>query len=137
MAAWAAVIWTFSTDLFSGSGTGRLLLPFLELVLPGADPETLARVHLALRKIAHVAEYAILALLVFRAFDSPRWSPGRRFAMSFAVSVAWASVDELHQTFVASRVGALSDVALDSFGAALGLAGLAVWRFSWGRRSPT
>ena len=114
-----------------------MLLPLFEWVLPDADPETFEVIHAAVRKLAHVVEYAILALLSFRALSTPDTPPGRAFALAFGLCVVLASTDEAHQAFVASRTGALSDVLLDSFGAGLGLAALALWRFSLGRRLPT
>jgi VanZ family protein len=92
------------------------------LLLPGASPETLAALHAALRKLAHVTEYAILAVLVCRALEEPRRLPRTVAAAAFALCAAYAALDELHQTFVPSRTGSPLDVALDVGGAALGIA---------------
>jgi hypothetical protein len=67
---------------------------------------------LVLRKLAHVAEYAVLALLLARAVP---------LGAAFALGVAYAAGDEFHQRFVAGRHGALRDVAVDAFGVVLGL----------------
>lgn len=67
---------------------------------------------LVLRKLAHAAEYAILAALLLRAVEAlPAW----------ALSVAYAASDELHQHFVPGRAGRPLDVAIDATGALLGL----------------
>jgi VanZ family protein len=66
-----------------------------------------------LRKGAHMTEYAILAVLLFRALGSE--------LAALAVAVAYAMTDELHQTFVPGRHGSPVDVAVDGVGAALGL----------------
>jgi hypothetical protein len=51
--------------------------------------------------------------------------------MALAVAVAWASVDEIHQTSVPSRTGSPVDVAIDATGAAAALAVIAAgWRRS-------
>ena len=68
---------------------------------------------LVLRKCAHVTEYAILAALFMRAIG--------RAAPAFAATVAYAATDELHQHFVRGRHASPVDVAIDAFGAALGL----------------
>ena len=66
------------------------------------------------RKCAHATEYAILAVLLLRATGS--------FAWAFAMTVAYAGTDELHQTFVRGRHGSPVDVAIDAAGALVGLA---------------
>lgn len=77
------------------------------------------------RKFVHAGEYALLSLLWWRALRTV--APARRAALlAFAVAVAYAGSDELHQTFVQGRHGAPLDVAIDSAGA--GLAALVAWR---------
>jgi VanZ family protein len=95
--AWAAVIFAFSS------------IPSLNSGLGGWD--------YVLRKCAHMTEYAILAVLLWRATRSYAWA--------FALAVAYAATDEVHQLFVRGRHGSPLDVAIDAAGA---LIGLAVWR---------
>jgi len=90
---WAAVIFAFSSVPDLGTGLG------------GWD--------LLLRKMAHAAEYAILGALLLRAT--------RNAGLAFALAVLYAASDELHQTFVEGRVGAIHDVAIDAIGAAIGI----------------
>jgi len=122
-----------SSDYFSGEQTGGFLLPLLELLLPGASPATLEAVHALVRKLAHVTEYAILAILLVRALDHPERAALTTAAAAVALGTAYAAVDELHQTWVPSRVGSPYDVALDACGTLLGAA-LAT-ALSAGRRS--
>jgi VanZ family protein len=68
---------------------------------------------IVLRKCAHATEYAVLALLLFRAL-------GRELP-SFVVGIAYAATDELHQEFVRGRHASPFDVAMDAAGLALGL----------------
>lgn len=71
------------------------------------------------RKGAHVAEYALLMLLVVRFFTAifPKESFPRITLVSFAFCVAYAASDELHQLFVPYRGGKLTDVLIDTAGA--------------------
>jgi VanZ family protein len=69
-----------------------------------------------LRKGAHMTEYAILALLLFRALGSEL--PAFLFGLAYAVS------DEIHQLFVSGRHGSPLDVAIDAAGLLLGLLAL-------------
>src|SRR5437660_693764 len=66
-----------------------------------------------LRKGAHIAEYAVLGTLLLRALDSA--------LPAFAVGVAYAITDEIHQHFVHGRHSSPFDVAFDACGVALGL----------------
>jgi VanZ family protein len=136
--AWAAVISILSSDSFSGDHTATLLQPVFALLLPGAGPETIAAAHAVLRKLAHVTEYAVLALLVFRALAQPERSVLATALGALVLCAVYASLDEFHQSFVPSRGASPVDVVLDTFGAALGLAvRLATLpRVSAGRRSP-
>ncbi|MHB8641654.1 MAG: VanZ family protein [Gaiellaceae bacterium] len=67
----------------------------------------------ALRKGAHMTEYAILSVLLVRALE--------RAVPAFVLGVLYAASDEFHQTFVRGRHGTPVDVAIDSAGVALGL----------------
>jgi VanZ family protein len=85
-----------------------------------------------LRKTAHMAEYAILFLLLWRALI---WHlAGERTAkiMAAAIALAYAASDEWHQTFVRGRTGTIRDVGFDLAGI------LAAWLFTaWLSRTRT
>jgi len=122
---WIAIILAGSTDIFSAEHTSRYLVPFLRWLNPHISPHTIATIHFALRKLGHLAEYAILATLLWRALRSGnRW----QMAMSILFVVAWcvcaifAATDEFHQSFVRSRTPAAGDVMIDIVGAFIGLA---------------
>lgn len=99
VAAWAALIFALSAIPSLGTGLGTW--------------------DLVLRKLAHVGEYAILGALLLRALG------GERVVAAFALAVAYAVSDEVHQSFVAGRRGSAVDVAIDAVGVALGVA---AWR---------
>jgi VanZ family protein len=67
-----------------------------------------------LRKCAHAASYALLAILLARALRS------RPDAL--ALALLYAATDELHQHFVHGRHGTPVDVGIDAVGMLLGLA---------------
>lgn len=75
-------------------------------------------VHLITRKLAHVAEYAILGFLAARAFrTSPRPAISSRwFMISLILVISYALIDEYHQSFVPTRSASLWDSLLDMAG---------------------
>ncbi|MBQ4625902.1 MAG: VanZ family protein [Clostridia bacterium] len=80
-----------------------------------------------LRKIAHFVEFAALAALVFNAF---RQTYGHCCPyLSFFITAAYAATDELHQLFVPGRAGMISDVFIDSLGAASAIGILMLIKF--------
>jgi VanZ family protein len=68
---------------------------------------------LALRKLAHTTEYAVLGFLLLRASG--------REGMAALAGVAYAVTDEIHQHFVPGRHGAAYDVAIDAAGVLIGV----------------
>ena len=83
--------------------------------LPNDDPDR-GLLHLLARKVAHFSEYALLVALWWRALRT-RLPDRRAVGAAVVVGVAYACTDELHQTFVSGRVGAPTDVLIDSAGA--------------------
>ena len=95
--AWAALIFAFSSVPSLGTDLGTL--------------------DLVLRKLAHVAEYAILGALLLRALGAA--------LPAFALGVVYAASDEVHQLFVSGRNGSPVDVAIDAVGVGVGIV---AWR---------
>ena len=69
------------------------------------------------RKLIHVAEYALLCFLWWRALVTVT-SPGRAALFAFLLASGYAVTDEYHQTFIEGRHGSPLDWAIDSAGAA-------------------
>jgi VanZ family protein len=78
----------------------------------------LGTVELVGRKLIHFGEYALLSLLLWRAFE-PQLGPRRAALLGFLVASGYAATDELHQTFVEGRNGTPVDWLIDSAGAGL------------------
>jgi VanZ family protein len=71
-----------------------------------------------LRKLAHTAVYAVLTVLLFRAFRRPGTRNTRALLLAVLVAGVYACSDEWHQTFVPGREGSLRDVGIDTLGIA-------------------
>lgn len=71
------------------------------------------------RKAAHITEFAVLHLTVLFALFQWELPWKKWLKAALAVTVAYACTDELHQLFVPGRAGMVTDVLIDSTGAAL------------------
>lgn len=102
---WLGVIFAFSS--MSGYAASR------ELTL----------MELLIRKGAHVSEFFILGILVFRLVWR-HFSETSMIAFVFSgfLTLLFASLDELHQYFVPFREARVTDIGIDSIGIGLALA---------------
>ncbi|MFI3200662.1 MAG: VanZ family protein [Eubacteriales bacterium] len=74
-----------------------------------------------IRKLAHVIEYAMLAMTFYYAYYSEGRSRKRMIGVTFICSVAYAISDEVHQLFIPGRAGQVIDVLIDTCGVVLGI----------------
>jgi VanZ family protein len=121
---WLGVIFIGSTDLMSAEHTSRIIVPLLRWLKPDISPETLALIHFSIRKFGHLAEYAILAMLLWRAVyrgTKLEMKMSILYASVWVAATLFAAADEYHQSFVPSRDAAWGDVLIDSGGAIFGL----------------
>lgn len=114
-------IYGFSTDSFAASQTAAIIEPVIRIVFPNISRPTFSLLHVIIRKSAHLCEYALLSYLLLRALRQDR---AQRWTLSWAmasllISALYALSDEWHQSFTASRTGALADSGLDAVGGLL------------------
>jgi len=119
---WATLIFIGSGNVLSAEHTS-ILLPLVKWLFPSIRPESLAWVHLLVRKAGHLSEYAILATLAARAFrhSSHQFIKLHWFEFSVLFAVVYALSDEFHQSLVPSRTASLYDSMIDSAGALIAL----------------
>jgi VanZ family protein len=134
-----AVIFSASADAGSAQHTSRFLAPVLHWLFPHLSAQAIGELIFVVRKIAHLTEYGILGLLVWRALrnlvhgDPRPWS-WRDAGLALGLATLFAASDEVHQLFVPSRQGSVQDVVIDACGAAGGL--LLLWLFRRLRKRP-
>ncbi len=130
------VIFSASGDTNSLHHSSTLFVPLLHWLFPTMSIETIEVIHYGFRKCGHLSEYALLALLLWRAIHHTRrtnvtpsangnewrWDEA---GLVLALIFLYAASDEIHQTFVPQRTGLVSDVFIDSAGGAAGL--IALW----------
>ncbi|HRI13167.1 MAG TPA: VanZ family protein [Verrucomicrobiota bacterium] len=135
VALWMLLIFLGSTDALSVRRTSRIIGPVLRWFIPDISDAAIRQVQTGVRKTGHAVQYAILAGLVWRALNEAdlgfrRPWPRRLAVLSWALATGYAVTDEIHQSFIPSRQGQVTDVLFDSAGAAVAI-GLIWW---WGRR---
>jgi len=133
---WLGVIFLGSTDMLSAEHTSRFLVPFLRWINPQISFATLNAIQLGIRKLGHLTEYAILAMLLWRALRSgTRWQVKMSilFLVAALASAIFAASDEFHQSFVPSRTASPTDVMIDICGTLIGLS--ICWMFAKRRNS--
>ncbi len=127
-----SLIFIGSSDVLSAAHTSRFVVPFLRWLLGGSFTlEKAAYVHFLIRKGGHLTEYAVLAVLLWRALGSlaafskqPEDRPVQqrnRFLLAIALAAIYAASDEFHQSFIPTRTASPVDVMIDTVGAMLGL----------------
>lgn len=75
----------------------------------------------AVKKIAHVIIYGILAVLIYRALKAGGTSKKNAVIMAFLLAVFYGATDEIHQYFIQGRESKLRDVVIDGIGASASL----------------
>jgi len=133
------IIFSASSDRMSFSHSSRIIAPILHWLFPHMSDRSVHAVVFAVRKAAHVTEYAILGLLVWRALRKPSRAEPHPWLWSHAgialLFVAlYATSDEIHQAFVPNRQASVWDVFFDTIGGAFGLLFLWIigrWRKRW------
>lgn len=122
-----AVIFRFSTDSYSGEETSRMFGRILGLLGLEIEASQLALLNFIVRKFAHFAAYAMLALLWWRAFRRGRQQVWRRnwAGAALLLSSIWALLDEFHQSLTQTRTASLWDFMIDVSGSLAAL--LCVW----------
>jgi VanZ family protein len=104
----------------------KIIVKTITYVVPiNSDDRTInslvEKYHGAVRKTAHGTIYFVLGMLLARTFIISGVRRKKVFIFALLFSLAFAAADEFHQLFVAGRGGQISDVLLDTSGAALGI----------------
>lgn len=116
---WCILIYCFSeSSWFTGENTKRVLDMVLSyLPFGGGKGEGPSLLNFIIRKLAHLTEFGILAVLVWRALEPKRMA----YAGAWLFATVYAMTDEWHQSFEPGRTATPRDVAIDSCGALIAL----------------
>jgi VanZ family protein len=133
---WMGLILFASTDVGSEGISYGLLKPVLRWFDPHISEPSIYEINIFLRKTMHVIQFAILAILVWRARNSmgrpPRLGNLGGIVFTLFIAAIFAAGSEWVQHFMKFRGSCVSDVWLDMGGASLGL--LLLFLYKWVRR---
>jgi len=129
---WIVFIFWMSTGVFSFNYTSSIIVPVIKFVAKEISDERASHIHWLIRKSGHVTEYFILGALVIRAFcaGTIKSLTVRQTLYSLLIVVLYASSDEFHQFFIATRTASTSDIGIDTVGGICAIGIVAVWRLA-------
>jgi VanZ family protein len=78
------------------------------------------------KKSAHITEYAILTVFLYRALLGSGVVKNKSFIYALILCVLYAASDEFHQSFTPGREPTLRDVGFDTIGSLLAI--LSLWK---------
>jgi len=140
-----ALIFSASSDSNSSEHSSHLLEPILRWPFPYLVQTQIEAIHYIFRKCGHLAEFAVLALLLWRAIRNARQNKLRQLAatqplqnvqeswkwdeagLALSIVLLYAATDEFHQFFIPGRTPLISDIYIDTCGGAIAI--LALWIF--------
>jgi len=100
-----------------------VLLWAFVIFLFSANPTTRAsEIHwqdFIVKKTAHIVEYGIFTLLLFRALRGANLNMSKAVVSAIIISIIYGATDEFHQSFTPGREPTLRDVIFDSIGSLL------------------
>ncbi len=91
----------------------------------------ISELDLFVRKAAHFSVYMLLGACVYLVLRLSNIKIRTKRIAALAVCIAYAMLDELHQSFVPGRTMLAGDVFIDSAGAAAGIAAASVVIIIW------
>jgi VanZ family protein len=97
-------VYVYASLIFYFSSLPKIPEPIIEII-----PQTL---------ILHIIEYAILSILLFRAFTKSNNTNMRNNAVLLAIMIAtlYGITDEIHQYFVPGRISSYLDIIANCIG---------------------
>lgn len=98
---WAGVIFTFSS-------------------FPTVQTSDFYLSDFLLKKSAHLVEYGILAILIYRALINYNLEKKRTILLTIIIAFLYGVTDEFHQSFVFGRTSTIRDIVIDTLGATIG-----------------
>ena len=122
-------MFVFSTEQFGSDRSEAVVAQVAETLHIEVSDSDVDRTNTVLRKLAHLTEYAILSILLYKCLQSEPeqvWQ-SRQARLAVLVAIAYATTDEFHQVFVPGRNASIVDCCIDATGASLAML-IIYWR---------
>jgi VanZ family protein len=114
---WMLLMFTLSGEHFSSAHTAPFTTRLVLKLFPWLTVLGLETIDLVIRKIAHLSEYFVFAILLRRVLrNRSGLQTKRQIVWAIALGVIYAMTDELHQSFVPSRNASPLDVMINTVG---------------------
>lgn len=97
------------------------LVIFLFSAMPTKSASQIYWQDFIFKKSAHVVEYAILCLLLYRGFLAYKIKSNKAIFFAIFISVLYALSDEYHQSFTPGREPKIRDVGFDTLGSLISM----------------
>jgi len=98
-----------------------MALIFVASATPGKSLPGFGYWDAVLKKGAHMAGYALLALALLHGLSGGKPASRRHAFLAVVLAASYAVTDEFHQRFTPGRGPSVADVWIDTFGASIGL----------------
>lgn len=79
------------------------------------------RTESVIRKIAHFSIYTLVGFLLMLLFSTYKIKEFNRLSISLIIGIIYATLDEIHQSFIPERSASIFDVILDGQGVLFGI----------------
>ena len=114
---WLIVIFIFSNQANSGESTHDIIENIIPII---KNSNQIDIINFIVRKLAHITEYLILALLTISLLKEYTKNERLIIIISIIFCFLYASLDEIHQSFVIGRTSTFKDVLIDTTGSIIG-----------------
>lgn len=108
-----------------------MIVPLIKFFISGISDDNAEFIHFFIRKSGHITEYFILCGLIVRAYCKGYISiTYKQILYSLFIVALYASCDEIHQSFVATRTASITDIGIDIIGGVIFAITIAIFRLA-------
>lgn len=98
------------------------ILTFNQNITEEQELKSIENLDFTIRKLAHYSIYLLGGILIWGYINTFDIATKKKIIITIIIGVAYATIDELHQYFIANRSANIIDVSIDSLGVITGVA---------------
>lgn len=116
---WILLVFLFSNESSTvSSGRSNIIIDLINPIAFNISENTMIFI---VRKLAHMFIYFVLGILIFNVLSEYKFSKKKLALCSISLTLACATIDEIHQLFISGRSGQPRDVLIDMIGGLIGI----------------